>query len=104
MTNMKFCYLNYEKYSKMFENNGSIMYDGSDYNDNYNNNRDNNMNLNRFNNIKDEKLIDPNIKSNLDFSKIFYEKNRILLNRFTQEFYEEINVKIFSLLFKNKGL
>jgi len=76
MNNIKYLYLNYEKYSKMFE------YDES--------NSDNMDNINKLH-LKDDKN-DSKIKSNLEFTKIYYEKNRILLNRFTQEFHEEINV------------
>jgi hypothetical protein len=80
MNNIKYLYLNYEKYSKMFE------YDE--------NNLDNMDNFNKLY-LKEDKN-DSKIKSNLEFTKIYYEKNRILLNRFTQEFHEEINVNNFS--------
>ena len=76
MNNIKYLYLNYEKYSKMFE------YDES------NDNMDSNVNKLH---LKEDKN-DSNLKSNLEFTKIYYEKNRILLNRFTQELHEEINV------------
>lgn len=81
MNNIKYLYLNYEKYSKMFE-----------YDENYSDNDK----INKLH-LKEDKN-DSNIKSNLEFTKIYYEKNRILLNRFTQEFHEEINVTNFYLL------
>ena len=84
MNNIKYLYLNYEKYSKMFE------YDE--------NNLENKDNFNKLY-LKEDKN-DTKIKSNLEFTKIYYEKNRILLNRFTQEFHEEINVKKKLLNFK----
>ena len=80
MNNIKYLYLNYEKYSKMFE-----------YDENNSDNMD--SNVNRLH-LKEDKN-DSNLKSNLEFTKIYYEKNRVLLNRFTQEFHEEINVIIY---------
>jgi len=74
-------YLNYDKYWQKFE-----------YDDNLGDIPEQNLNKNF---ISKEDQNDKILKNNLDFTKIYHEKNRMLLNKFTQEFQDEINVKIF---------
>jgi hypothetical protein len=74
-------YLNYDKYFQKFE-----------YDDNLGDIPEQNLNKNF---ISKEDQNDKILKNNLDFTKIYHEKNRMLLNKFTQEFQDEINVKIF---------
>lgn len=73
-------YLNYDKYSQKFD------YDDDNIGDIQE------QNLNKI--ITKDDQNDKILKSNLDFTKKYHEKNRILLNKFTQEFQDEINVNL----------
>lgn len=69
--------MNYDKYSQKF-----------DYDDNLGDIQE--QNLNKI--VSKEDQNDKILKSNLEFTKLYHEKNRMLLNKFTQEFQDEINV------------
>jgi len=77
--NIKYMYLNYDKYSQNFECDENI----GDIQEQI---------LNKKNSKEDQN--DKILKSNLDFTKRYYEKNRMLLNKFSLEFQDEINVII----------
>lgn len=78
--------MNYDRYSKMFDNE-----------DNFTDAQEENLNIRMQPNDEAQEKI---LKNNLEFTKNYYEKNRILLNKFTQDFQEEINVINLFIFFK----
>lgn len=68
-----------------------------DNEDNFTDAQEENLNIRMQPNDEAQEKI---LKNNLEFTKNYYEKNRILLNKFTQDFQEEINVINLFIFFK----